>query len=298
MRLWGLPKQKVQDREFAEELESHLQMHVADNLRAGMDPERARRAALLKLGGIEKTTQAHREGNALPFVETLWQDLRYTVRQLRKNPAFAVTAILVLALGIGATVGIFSFADAALIKPLPYREPSRLLVIFGSTPLGPRFHLSFPDYYDFKKLNQVFTSFDVYDPNGFMLATPTGAQQATGARVSAGFFRALGVAPILGRDFAAGEDKPSASRTVLLSYAAWQNRYGKRADILGQTVMLDGNPNTIVGVLPKDFHFAPAEPAEFWTAEHDESTCRGCPLAFWTQAPEGRRDDPDGRAPT
>ncbi len=247
---------------------------------AGMDPERARREALLKLGGIEKTTQAHREGNTLPFVETLWQDLRYTVRQLRKNPAFAVTAILVLTLGIGATVGIFSFADAALIKPLPYREPSRLLVIFGSIPLGPRFHLSCPDYYDLKKLNQVFTSFDVYDPNGFMLATPTGAQQATGARVSAGFFRTLGVAPILGRDFAEGEDKPSAPRTVMLSYGAWQNRYGKRADILGQTVMLDGNPNTIVGVLPKDFHFAPAEPAEVWTAEHDESTCRGCHWLF------------------
>ena len=280
VRLCGLPKQKLQDQEFAEEIESHLRMHMEDNLRAGMDPERARREALLKLGGIEKTTQAHREGNTLPFVETLWQDLRYTVRQLRKNPVFAVTAILVLTLGIGATVGIFSFADAALIKPLPYREPSRLLVIFGSTPLGPRFHLSFPDYYDLKKLNQVFTSFDVYDPNGFMLATPTGAQQATGARVSAGFFRTLGVAPILGRDFAAGEDKLSAPRTVLLSYAAWQNRYGKRADILGQTVILDGNPNTIVGVLPKDFHFAPAEPAEFWTAEHDESTCRGCHWLF------------------
>jgi macrolide transport system ATP-binding/permease protein len=280
VRLWGLPKQKVQDREFAEEIESHLRMHMEDNLRSGMEPECARREALIKLGGIEKTTQAHREGNTLPFVETLWQDLRYTVRQLRKNPAFAVTAILVLTLGIGATVGIFSFADAALIKPLPYREPSRLLVIFGSTPLGPRFHLSFPDYYDLKKLNQVFTSFDVYDPNGFMLATPTGAQQATGARVSAGFFRTLGVAPILGRDFAEGEDKPSAPRTVMLSYGAWQNRYGKRADILGQTVMLDGNPNTIVGVLPKDFHFAPAEPAEFWTAEHDESTCRGCHWLF------------------
>jgi predicted permease len=280
VRLWGLPQQKLQDQEFAEEIEAHLQMHIADNLRSGMDPERARREALLKLGGIERTTQAYREGHTLPFIETLWQDLRYTTRQLRKNPGFAVTAILVLSLGIGATVGIFALADAALIKPLPYRDPSRLLVVFGSTPLGSRFHLSFPDYYDFKKLNQVFSSFDVYDPNGFVLGTPTGAQMAPGARVSAGFFRTLGVAPILGRDFAGGEDKPSASRTVILSYSAWQNRYGKRADILGQTVMLDGNPNTIVGVLPRNFHFAPAEPAEFWTAEHDESSCRGCHWLF------------------
>jgi predicted permease len=280
LRLWGLPKQKRQDQEFAEEIESHLQMHIADNLRAGMDPERARREALLKLGGIEMTTQAYREGNTLPFLETLSQDLRYTIRQLRKNPGFAVTAILVLTLGIGATVGIFTFADAALIKPLPYLAPARLAVIFGRIPLGPRFHLSFPDYYDFKKLNQVFSSFEVYDPNGFMLSTPTGAQLAPGARVSSGFFRTLGVVPILGRDFNPGEDKPSAPRTVILTYSAWQNRYGKRADVLGQIVTLDGNPNTIIGVLPREFHFAPAEPAEFWTAEHDESDCRGCHWLF------------------
>ena len=98
VRLWGLPQQKLQDQEFAEEIEAHLQMHIADNLRSGMDPERARREALLKLGGIERTTQAYREGHTLPFIETLWQDLRYTTRQLRKNPGFAVTAILVLSL--------------------------------------------------------------------------------------------------------------------------------------------------------------------------------------------------------
>jgi len=280
LRLWGLPHQKQQDQQIAEEIASHLQMHIEDNLRAGMNPEQARREALVKLGGVEVTTQAYREASTLPFVETLWQDLRYTLRQLRKNPGFAVTAILVLSLGIGATVGIFAFADAALIKPLPYREPSRLAVIFGSIPLGPRFHLSFPDYYDFKKLNQVFTSFEVYDSNGFMLTAPAGAQLAPGARVSAGFFRVLDVAPILGRDFAAGEDRPAAPRTVILSYSTWQKRYGKRADILGQTVTLDGNPNTIIGVLPIGFHFAPAEPAEFWAAEHDESDCRGCHWLF------------------
>jgi len=276
LRLWGLSNRDIQDREFAEEIETHLQMHMEDNLRSGMAPEQARREAILKLGGVEMTRQAYRDGNTLPFVETLVQDLRYTLRQLRKNPGFTSIAILVLTLGIGATVALFSFADAALIRPLPYREPSRLVVIFGSIPLGPKFHLSFPDYYDLKKFNKVFTSFDVYDTEGFMLATPTGAQQALGSRVSAGFFRTLGVAPILGRDFSSGEDKPSAPRTVILSYAAWQKRFAGRKDVLGQTVTLDGAPNTIIGVLPKDFHFAPAEPAEFWTAEHDESSCRGC----------------------
>jgi macrolide transport system ATP-binding/permease protein len=276
LRLWRLPHGKQQDRDFAEELQSHLQMHIEDYIRSGMTPEEARREALLRLGGIEATTQAYRDQMALPILEALLQDLRYTLRQLRKNPGFAVTALLVLTLGMGAPVAMFSFVDAALIKPLPYRDPSHLVVIFGSIPLGPRFHLSFPDYYDFKRLNKSFTSFEVYDPNGFMLSAPTGTLRAPGARVSAGFFRVLGVDPILGRDFAEGEDRPSAPRTVLLSYTAWQKRFGGRSDVLGRSVTLDGNTNTIIGVLPPNFHFAPAEPAEFWTAEHDENPCRGC----------------------
>ncbi len=280
LRLWGVTRSKQQDQQFAEEIESHLQMHIDDNVRAGMSPEEARRAALIKLGGVESTTQGHRDQRALPWVETLGQDLRYTVRQMRKNPAFSATALVVLALGVGSTIAIFAFVDAALIKPLPYRDASRVAVIFGSIPLGPRFHLSFPDYYDFKKQNKVFQSFEVYDSNGFMLTTPTGTQLAPGARVSAGFFRALGVAPILGRDFSEGEDRKSAPRSVLLSYATWQNRYGGRRDVLGQIVTLDGNPNTIVGVLPRDFHFAPALPAEYWAAEHDEGPCRGCHWLF------------------
>ncbi|HEV3512485.1 MAG TPA: ABC transporter permease [Candidatus Sulfotelmatobacter sp.] len=280
VRLLGVSHSDRQDRNFAEELESHLQMHIDDNVRSGMSPDEARRQALIKLGGVEATTQAYRDQSALPFFETLWQDFRFTLRQLRKNPGFAATALLVLTLGIGATVTIFSFVDAALIQPLPYRDPSRLVVIFGSIPLGRHFHLSFPDYYDLKRLNKSFTQFEVYDPNGFMLSTPAGTEQAPGVRVSAGFFRVLGVAPILGRDFADGEDRKSAPRTVILTYSAWQQRYGGRPDVLGKTVTLDGNPNTIIGVLPRSFHFAPAEPADFWAAEHDENPCRGCHWLF------------------
>jgi len=280
LRFWSLLGRTHDDQAFAEELESHLQMHIADNLRSGMSPEEARRQALLKLGGVEATMQAYRDHNTLPFFEMLGQDFRYTLRQLRKNPGFTATALLVLTLGVAATVAIFSFVDAALIKPLPYRDPARLVVIYGSIPLGPRFHLSFPDYYDFKRLNKSFTQFEVYDGNGFLLSTPTGTQRVPGSRVSAGFFRVLGVAPILGRDFADGEDKRSAPRTIILSYNAWQQRYGGRRDVLGHTVTLDGALNTIVGVLPKEFHFAPAEPAEFWAAEHDQSECRGCHWLF------------------
>jgi macrolide transport system ATP-binding/permease protein len=205
------------------------------------------------------------------------QDIRYALRQLRKNPGFTAVAVVTLALGICSSVAIFAFVDAALIKPLPYRQPSRLVGLYESIPLGPKFHLSYPDYVDWKNLNQVFSDFDVYENDGFMISTPEGAQRADGARVSESFFRTLGVTPIVGRDFRPGEGAPAAARTVLLSYSAWQKRYGGRNDVLGQTVILDDAPNTVIGVLPPDFHFAPAEPADFWsTTLQANRDCRGC----------------------
>jgi predicted permease len=209
---------------------------------------------------------------------TSWlQDLRYGIRQLRTHRGFAITAIITLSLGIGASAAIFTFVDAALIKPLPYKQPSRLVNLYESIPLGPRFHLSYPDYLDWKRLNTVFSSLDVYQNDAFSLATSNGAQHADGARVSAGFFRTLGVTPFLGRDFHEGEDRVEAAPAALLSYGAWQKRYGGREDVLGQTVVLDGKPNTIIGVLPPDFHFAPAEPADFWSNMIDgDRNCRGC----------------------
>ena len=210
-------------------------------------------------------------------MKSFLQDLRYGFRQLRNNRGFAITAIVTLSLGIGASGAIFALMDAALIKPLPYKAPRRLVNLYESIPLGPRFHLSYPDYRDWKRLNTVFSSLDVYESNAFSLTTPDGAQLADGARVSAGFFRTLGVAPVLGRDFQPDEDQPSVGPLVLLSYSAWQKRYGGRKDVLGQTVVLDGTPNTIIGVLPPEFHFAPAEPADFWsTMLAGNRECRYC----------------------
>src|SRR5262249_47904868 len=148
------------------------------------------------------------------------------------------------------TVAIFAFVDAALIKPLPYKDPARLVGVFESIPLFARSNVSYPDYIDLKKLNTSFSSLDVYQGNGYVLSRSNGAQLARGARVSDGFFRTLGVTPVLGRDFYAGEDLPGVQRTVLLSYSAWQGRYGGRRDILGQSVILDDAPNVIIGVLP------------------------------------------------
>jgi macrolide transport system ATP-binding/permease protein len=209
----------------------------------------------------------------LSLIENLQKDLRFAIRQLRKNLGFTCTAILVLALGMCASVAICAFVDAVLIKPLPYRNPSRLVGVFERVAAFPRSNLSYPDYLDWKKLNSVFSSLDVYQRNGFLLSTAAGAEPVRAARVSDGFFRTLGVTPALGRDFYAGEDLPAAPRAVLLSYASWQRRYGGKRDVLGRVVTLDGAPNVIIGVLPREFHFAPAEPAEFWTALHATGSC-------------------------
>jgi macrolide transport system ATP-binding/permease protein len=272
LRLTGLFGRQHREQGLADELDSHLRMHIDDNLRTGMTPRQARRNAILTLGGVESTKQTYRERATLPAFENLLQDLRFASRQLHRNPGFTTTAVLMLALGICASVSIFAFVDAVLIKPLPYREPAKLVALFESTPSGPRFHLSYLDYLDWKRFNTVFSSLEAYDTSNDLLRTPTGVQQSEGATVSAGFFRTLGVAPLLGRDFRPGEDTSSAPRTVLLSYSAWQRRYSASPSVLGQTVTLSGTPNIIVGVLPPEFHFAPAGSAEFWTALHRSPT--------------------------
>src|SRR5690348_4037539 len=145
------------------------------------------------------------------------QDIRYALRQLRKTPGFAFTSILILAMGVCASVSIFGFVDAALIKPLPYPNPTRLVDVTESAPMFPRADLSYPDYLDWKRLNQVFSSMDIYSGTGYLLRTPTGTEPVPATRVSDGFFRTLQITPVLGRDFYAGEDLPAAPKTVILS---------------------------------------------------------------------------------
>jgi macrolide transport system ATP-binding/permease protein len=203
----------------------------------------------------------------------LFQDLRYAFRQLRKSPGFACTAVLILTLGIGASVSIFGFVDAALIKPLPYKDPTRLVDVTESVAMIPRANLSYPDYLDWKRLNQVFSSMDVYNGTGYLLRTSDGTEPVPGVRVSDGFFRTLGIKPALGRDFYAGEDLPAAPRTVILTYATWQKRFDGRASVTSETVTLTGIPYAIVGVLPADFQFAPRGNAEFFTTLHASDSC-------------------------
>ena len=264
---------------FRDELNEEMEFHRAAAERAfvneGMTPEAAHYAAQRQFGNATRLNEQSHE--VVGFrLETVVQDVAFAVRQLRRNPGFACTAIVTLALGICASLSIFAFVDAALIKPLPYRNPSSLVALYESTPSGSRFHLSFLDYLDWKRLNTVFSGLDAFDSSESLLSTPVGIQRVEGAAVSAGFFRTLDVVPILGRDFRMGEDEYGAGRNVLLSYGAWQRRFGGRRDVIGQTVSLNGTPNTIIGVLPPAFHFAPTGSAEFWAALHlSQSEDRG-----------------------
>ena len=209
----------------------------------------------------------------MTLLDHLSHDLKFALRQLRKNPAFSATAIVVLALGLCASLAIFSFVDAALLKPLPYRDPGRLVGVYEQVPLCERCNLSFFDYLDWKRMNQTLSSLEIYNQAGYVGDSAIGAERVPGARVSAGFFRALGVSPVLGRDFSAGEDKPGGPDLMIVSYAAWQARYGGKPDVIGQSVRFNGTLYQIIGVLPADFHFAPVRQAAVWSLIRGDNGC-------------------------
>jgi macrolide transport system ATP-binding/permease protein len=267
-----LLRRRTYTADLTEEMAFHREQMEKDLLSQGQTPEAAHRQAARHFGNPTKLRDQSHETVSFWF-ETALQDIRFAARQLARNPGFTITATLMLALGLGASVAIFAFVDAALIKPLPYRDPNRLVEVTESIKLFPHANLSYPDYEDWKRLNTVFQSMDVYTGAGYLLNLPAGTVPVPALRVSDGFFRTLGVTPILGRDFYSGEDQPNAPNTAILSYATWQRRYQDRKDVIGQTVILSGVPATIIGVLPKTFHFTPRGAAEFFLTTHDRSAC-------------------------
>ena len=280
------------DNDLAEEMAYHRELKQRD-LEASnpaLTAKDARHAANREFGNDLYLRDQSRDVVGFWF-ETTLQDFRFSLRQLRKNLGFTVTAILMLALGMSASVAIFSFVDAALLKPLPYRDSNRLVGVFesiadvqGKQSLDPRL------------LRLEKTQRSLHCARGLRaqrrrrLSTNHGVEPVRIGRVSDGFFRVLGVAPILGRDFAPGEDLLSAPRTAILSYATWQKRYGGSPDVLGQSVVLDEKPTTIIGVLPRDFHFVPAEPAEFWTTLHPEGDATSAAAAMACTASRRLKD--------
>jgi hypothetical protein len=200
----------------------------------------------------------------IAWLDNLLHELQFAIRQLARKPSFACIALLVLALGIGTSVAIFAFVDAALLEPLPYANPNQVMSVSESSTQLPGWPLSYPDFLDWQALNKSFSSLDIYTGSGYLLRTATGAEPVHGERVSGGFFRTLGVRPILGRDFNPGEDQPGGPYVTLLSYGAWVHRYAAQRDVVGRTIDLDNRPYTIIGVLPQSFTFALSGNAEFW----------------------------------
>ncbi|HYP05140.1 MAG TPA: ABC transporter permease [Bryobacteraceae bacterium] len=269
MRLRTLFSRASAEAELDEELQYHLDRQIEENVAAGMNEHDARSRALATIGGLQQRKEECRDARGWNVLDNARTDLRFALRQLSKSPGFTLTAVTILGSGIAASVAIFGLVDTSLLKPLPYRDPSRLVAVYETAAVFPRSNLSYPDYLDWKRQNTVFSGFDVYTRDGYLVSTPEGSQPAYGARVTDWFFRTLGVVPMLGADFSSGTSESS----VMLSYSTWQKRFGARRDIVGQTVRLNGSPYTVIGVLPEDFHFAHVGAAEFWTAFRATSGC-------------------------
>jgi predicted permease len=255
-RLGSLFHKRRDEQELAEELESHLQMHIEDNLRAGLTPQEARRQALIKLGGLEQTKELCRDRRGLPFLETFLQDLRYGARMLAKNPGFTAVAVLTLALGIGPNTAIFSVVNAVLLRPLSYKDPDRLVEISEkNSKLGVNWFAVAPaNFLDWQQQNHVFESMAIFGlwSEELYLAGEGPPEELQGRRVSASYFPLLGVQPILGRTFLPEEDGPG-HHVVVLTYAFWQHRFASDPKVIGRQLAFNGESYTIVGVMPKGF---------------------------------------------
>src|SRR5215510_5001615 len=250
MRLFGLFHRKRREREFAEELESHLAMHIEDNLRAGMSPEEARRTAIVKLGGVTQVQELHSEQRGLPMLETLFHDLRFGVRMLFKNPGFTLIAVVTLALGIGANTAIFSVVNAVLLRALPYPEPGRL-VRFWETNLGRgwlEFSASAPNFMYWRKQQSVCEQIAAYEFNSLNFTGVGEPERVSALGVTADFFSVLGVAPAHGRNFLPEEEQSGRNYVAILSDGLWRRRFGADPNLIGRQIQLSGESYTVVGV--------------------------------------------------
>jgi predicted permease len=255
LRWGGLFHKERREQEFADEMETHLQMHVEDNMRAGMSPEEARRQALIKLGGMQQTRENYQERRGLPALETLWQDMRFGARMLRKNPGFTAVAILTLALGIGANTAIFSIVNGVLINPLPFPHPEQLVILHESKPNFDKGSVSYPNFQDWRQNNQTFSSMATSRGYYFSLTGMGNSELLDGEFMTADYFETLGVQPILGRTFTREEEKPGAGPVVLISEGLWRRKFGASPNILGKPISLEAKSYTIIGVIPAKFHF-------------------------------------------
>jgi predicted permease len=279
VRLAGFLHRNRSDRELSAEMESHLQMHIEDNLRAGMNAVEARREALMKLGGVEQTKAIYRERRGLPRLETMFQDLRFAFRMLLKNPGFTVVATLTLALGIGANTAIFSVVNGVILKPLPYHQPDRLVSVFLHGGGLDRGAIGVADFLALYQRQKVFDRVAAISPSalGFTLTGFGSPQMVPGTSVTSDFFSVLGIQPVMGRAFLPEDGRPGANRSVIVSHHFWEQFLHADPSAIGGNINLDGKSFTVIGVLPSDFHFGPHN--ELWPVLHLEPATQRPP--YW-----------------
>jgi predicted permease len=249
LRIGGLFAGDAKNRELAEEFESHLEMQIEDNLRAGMTPAEARRNALLKTGGLSLAQENYRNRRGLPFLDTAVRDLQYAGRLLRRSPAFTLVAVLSLALGIGANTAIFTIINAVMLRSLPVEDPSRLVEILRGEFGG----ATNPIWEQIRDHQQAFSGTLAYCEHRFDLADGGESQFAQGLWVSGDFFRVLGVVPLKGRVLSVYDDRRGAPALAVISYGFWQRRFGADPNIVGKIIHLNRLPFEIVGVTPPWF---------------------------------------------
>jgi putative ABC transport system permease protein len=251
--------------DLAEEIRSHIEIEEHENLESGMPPEEAHYAALRRFGNVTLAQERSREMWGWNWTETLWQDVRFGLRQLRKNPGFTAVAVITLALGIGANTAIFSVINAVLLRPLPFPHADRLVQIWETDPQRgvDRGVVSPYNFRDWQSQNHDFAAMAAYGYDHFSLTSGESPFGLRGLRVSADFFRVFGVRPLWGRDFLANEDQPGAGHVAILSFTAWQNYFGRDPRIVGRKSTLDGEAYTVIGVMPSGFG-VPGSGTEIW----------------------------------
>ncbi|HEX3470088.1 MAG TPA: ABC transporter permease, partial [Silvibacterium sp.] len=269
-------KRRRSDVELAQEIEQHLAQECEDNVTRGMSPEEARRQAYLKFGSPRRVREELWQQNTVAFLENLRRDLKYAVRTLGRSPGFTVTAVLVMALGIGANTGLFTVVQSVLLKPLPYKDPNRLVVpceamenrVCDDTRGGDAAG-SFAEWRKASKsfeqmaLSQQWTSYNVSAEGGLL------PERVPAGLVSWNMFSTLGVQPALGRDFTADDDRQGANGTVILSWKFWQRRFGGDPSLVGKEIFLDAKPYTVIGVMPRWFAYPEAQ-TEVWAPVYHE----------------------------
>lgn len=251
--------EKNWENEMNEEMRFHIEQQAAANVAAGMTSEEARRQALLRFGGIEGIKEACREEKRGMWLETLWMDVRFGTRMLRKSPGFALVAMLTLALGIGANTAIFSIINGVLLRPLPFHDPEKLVAL-RETEISPGdYPLTGADYLDWQSQNRTLEAASLFDYTHGYNASGAGEPEAAAVTpTQANFFSVLGVQPMLGRGFEPGEDAAGKDHVVVLSYGFWKRHFGGRRDVINRPLELNGETYAVIGVMPVWFRFPAA----------------------------------------